>query len=407
MSSTWTTWMVRFFALSLFLSLGANFTPFNRNVTALIIIGAALIVVVRGSHKAKLVPRFIMDILDRLTNKRALEEKIEKNQQQTLVIDADALASHVKSKVIGQDEVADEVAAQIRRRIAGRRKDKPIAVFCFAGPPGVGKTYFSKVLCERLYGDEAQLAFFDMSQYSQPHAAASLFGQAKGYVGSDTFGGLTAALRDRPACVVLLDEFEKAHPEVMKRFLTAWNDGFVTEASTGKKISTNEAIFILTTNAAASRMGEVWEQHKDDHDERARVTRVLLEEASFPPEVLSRIDMIFNFKPLVGLDVARVVGLEIEKLVDQFGLALAEGGIDADILFEALRRQDVLGTSGVREIARAMEREIADSLIDAKQAGAELISLEYHDGAIRAIAHAHDNDGSAPSAPANAQETES
>ena len=115
-----------------------------------------------------------------------------------------------------------------------------------------------------------------MSQFGQPHAAASLFGQARGYVGSTSYGSLTAALRDQPESIVLLDEFEKAHPEVHKRFLTAWNDGFVTEVSDGARVATTDAIFILTTNAASRRIGEMARSTGtaggalDDDQERAR-----------------------------------------------------------------------------------------------------------------------------------------
>src|SRR5438128_120242 len=134
-----------------------------------------------------------------------------------------------------------------------------------------------------------------------------------------------ANLRDVPDDIVLLDEFEKAHPEVHKRFLTAWNDGFVTEVSDGARVATNEAIFILTTNAASRRIGEIAETSAVEADEAARLAKAALADAQFAPEVLSRIDEVFAFRALKGLDIARVVALELETLTKQFGLAIADG----------------------------------------------------------------------------------
>jgi ATP-dependent Clp protease ATP-binding subunit ClpA len=332
-------------------------------------------------REAGLLPRFVMDVLNRLSNKAALEQALQKRKQTLELIDANELAEFLKSRIIGQDAVCDEVAAHLRRRLAARRPDKPLAVFCFAGPPGVGKTYFAKVLAEKLYGSEKYLLFFDMSQYGQPLAASSLFGSPRGYVGSNTYGAMTAALRDTPNAVVLLDEFEKAHPEVHKRFLTAWNDGFMTEASDGAKISTAGAIFIITTNAAAKQIGELAQRYANDRDELTRTSKeALREQGGFAPEVLSRIDRVFSFAALEGLDVARVVALEIERLVKSYGLAVADGGIDATILLEAIDRNKALAAGGVRELARAIEADVADGLIDAKAAGATMVRLSK-DGA--------------------------
>ena len=252
-----------------------------------------------------------------------------------------------------------------------------MAVFCFAGPPGVGKTYFAKVLAEKLFGDEKFLLFFDMAQYAQSISASSLFGAARGYVGSNTYGALTAALRDTPNAVILLDEFEKAHGEVHKRFLTAWNDGFITEISDGAKIATTGAIFILTTNAASRTIGELAVRFAADRDELTRSSKeALREQGGFAPEVLSRIDRVFSFAPLNGLDVARVVALEIEALVAAYGLAIADGGIDPAILLDAIDRNKALAASGgVRELARAIETDVADGLIDAKEAGVGTVRL--------------------------------
>jgi ATP-dependent Clp protease ATP-binding subunit ClpA len=332
---------------------------------------AVAIFLFRGSY----LPRFIMDILDRLSNKTTLQDAYEKRSQQLTTINAEQLTDRIASRVIGQNEAVGAIASQLRRRIAAKRIDKPVAVFCLAGSPGVGKTHFAKVLAEELFGGRSHLHFFDMSQFGQPHAAASLFGQARGYVGSQNYGALTAALRDVPNAVVLLDEFEKAHPEVHKRFLTAWNDGFVTEVSDGARVSTNEAIFILTTNAASRRIGEIAEQTGESAEELGRLAKAALSDAQFAPEVLSRVDEVFAFRPLKGLDIARVVALEIEALTQQFGLKIAGGGIDPRILMNAIEALSGKMQGGVRDMTRAIERQVTDGLIDARGSGASEIRL--------------------------------
>lgn len=327
-----------------------------------------------------------MDILDLATSKDDLAALLEAHKQKFNTIDAVELAGYIKARVIGQDKVADDVASQIRRRLVMKQRGKPVGVFCFAGPPGVGKTYFAKVLAEKMYGDKKALQFFDMSQYGQAHACSTLFGQSKGYVGSDSYGKLTAALRDYPKCIVLLDEFEKADSEVHKRFLTAWNDGFITEASDGKKISTTDAVFILTTNAAAEKVGELAKTYADDRDMLVKTTKTCLQEAGFAPEVLSRIDHVFAFCSLEGMDVARVVALEVIALLDQYDLKLADQGIDPTILLDAIAKSDKGVQTNVREIARSIEQQLGDSLLEAKEAGAKTVRIISNDGVIVAEA---------------------
>ncbi len=326
----------------------------------------------------------LMDILDRLTNRQVLENKIAE-EPQAIVIDSDKLANALKSKVIGQDAVCEDMAQQIRRRLALKQRGKPVGIFMLAGPPGTGKSYLAKCLATEL---QKKLFHFDMTQFSSgAYAASQLFGAAKGYVGSDTYGKLTAALRDTPDAVILLDEFEKAHSEVHKNFLTAWNDGFVTEASDGKQISSTEAIFVLTTNAATDALQALSETYVNDVDELRRSSINALHEAGFAPEVLNRIDRVFVFKPLSGLDIARVTALEIEVMIKGYDLDIAEGGIDPDILFDMMKRQQRLGMgASSRDLLRAVEESIADTLISAKQKGYKTVKLVARDGVVKAEA---------------------
>lgn len=312
--------------------------------------------------------KFMGDILDRLTNPEALRGALKVDPPagpMSIEIDAPALAAKLKDKLFGQNAVCDDVAREVKRRAARTARTVPLGVFFFVGPPATGKTHFAKLLADAMPADFGVI-FIEMAQHSEPHTAASLFGQPKGYVGSDRYGTITGELRNNSRRVVILDEFEKAHREVQEKFLSAWNDGFLTESSTGEKVATVNAIFIVTSNAAQREVAELAQSYVGDREGLSQACKRALA-GHFSAPVLSRVDRVFPFLPLGDEDLARLIAGQIERSAGEFELELAEGGLDYRILLGAIRearRTD----ADAREIGRMVSRTIDDELIAFKDA---------------------------------------
>lgn len=329
-----------------------------------------------------------MRMLDRYTDRHALGGMIESRglsgKQRAEKFDAETIGAQLREEIIGQDVTIDEVVTTLRRRLAMMQREKPVAVLLFAGPPGVGKTELAKQM-GRVMG--RPFLAFDMSMCASPEGATTLFGSPKGYSGSDTYGKLTGGLRAKPNAIVLLDEVEKASPDVMTRFLTAFNDGYVSEASNDDKIPTNRAIFIMTTNAASQQIADL-SKTVTDRDQLIKSVKDALKEAKFKPEVLSRIDRVFAFDPIENPeDIADLTIVAIRRLARDYGLDLVqdERAIAPEVLFQMIERAELLqGAGGVREVVRALEDGLADEMIRLRdEKGAKRIRVlhdEDHDG---------------------------
>jgi len=305
--------------------------------------------------------------------RRNLVPKASAPEATASFLDSTWLAATLKSRVPGQSRVCDQVARTLRIRLAMMRGTQPLAKFLFAGPPGTGKTFLAKQLALAL---QRPLLHLDMAQFSDAATVTQLFGAQKGSTGSDRHGVLTGGLRTTPNAIVLLDKIEKAHPAVHKKVLTALKEGFIMEASDGQRVSTVDSLFILTTSAASEELGQLADHNAQRPEDLAGAATSVLRKAGFAPEVLSRIDDIMVFPPLKGMDIARVVALEIEAIVHRFGLEISGQGIDVQLLFSLMEgRAAAKPPCPLRDLIRAIEKSIAPSLAAAKEAGVASVRI--------------------------------
>ena len=280
----------------------------------------------------------------------------EKEQSQLI-----HLASDLKSHVIGQDDAVDKIAKAIRRnRVGLGSPNRPIGSFLFVGPTGVGKTELSKQLAIELFGSADSMIRFDMSEYMEKHSVAKLVGAPPGYVGYEEAGQLTERVRRNPYSLILLDEVEKAHPDVMHMFLQVLDDGRLTDGQ-GRTVSFKDTIIIMTSNAGT---GKVEASVGFGAAREGRTNSVLGELGNFfSPEFMNRFDGIIEFKALSKDNLLQIVDLMLEDVNNR----LASNDIHLDVTTKVKEKLVDLGYDpkmGARPLRRTIQDHIEDAITD-------------------------------------------
>ncbi|GGH75429.1 ATP-dependent Clp protease ATP-binding subunit ClpE [Pullulanibacillus pueri] len=272
------------------------------------------------------------------------------------------LPERLNEKVIGQQEAVEKVAKAIRRNRAGfRRKNRPIGSFLFVGPTGVGKTELSKTLAEEMFGNREAMIRLDMSEYMEKHSVSKLIGSPPGYVGHEEAGQLTERVRRKPYSIILLDEIEKAHPDVQHMFLQILEDGRLTD-SQGRTVSFKDTVIIMTSNAGSTvKKITVGFGADEKASEQPSVVQGLSD--YFRPEFLNRFDAIVAFNALTKEHLVKIVDLMLEEVKE----AAQAQNIDIEVTHEAKVKLAELGydpTFGARPLRRVIEEQIEDAIAD-------------------------------------------
>ncbi len=267
------------------------------------------------------------------------------------------MEERLHKRIVGQDEAVIAVANTIRRARAGLQDpNRPLGSFLFLGPTGVGKTELAKALAEFLFDDEQAIVRIDMSEYMEKHSVARLIGAPPGYVGYEEGGYLTEAIRRRPYSIVLLDEIEKAHPEVFNVLLQVLDDGRLTDGQ-GRTVDFKNTVIIMTSNIGSQWIAEIGP--KDYGEMKRRVHEAL--KLHFKPEFLNRIDEIIIFRSLTPEDIKAIVKLQLDILSRR----VKEKGIElsfTDKLKEYLAKEGYEPAYGARPLRRLIQRKIQNEL---------------------------------------------
>jgi ATP-dependent Clp protease ATP-binding subunit ClpB len=299
---------------------------------------------------------------------RLMEGEVEKLIQ---------MEERLHERVIGQDEAIEAVSNALRRSRAGLSDpNRPIGSFLFLGPTGVGKTELAKSLTELMFDSEQAIVRLDMSEYMEKHTVARLIGAPPGYVGYEEGGQLTEAVRRRPYAVVLLDEIEKAHPDVFNTLLQIMDDGRLTDGQ-GRTVSFTNTVLIMTSNVGSDRIvGEAVDERM-----REQIEEVLT--ATFKPEFLNRIDDTVIFHRLSKQDIGRIVELQVDQLVAR----VRERGIEIELTDEARTLLGNLGydpTYGARPLKRVIQKQLVDKLalkiLEGEFSEGDVVEVKAEDG---------------------------
>ena len=293
------------------------------------------------------------------------------------------LESRLKKRIIGQDGAVNAVAAAVRRsRIRLSAKKRP-ASFIFVGPTGVGKTELVKVLSEELFNNVEPLIRLDMSEFMEKHSVSRIIGSPPGYVGYDEAGQLTEKVRRRPYSIVLFDEIEKAHPDVMNILLQILDEGRITDAQ-GRQISFENTIIIMTSNAGSERQGSALGFDKTRYDDARDKAETSLREF-LRPEFIARVDEVVVFRPLTEEDMQKIAALMLEELRQGLAERDIKFGWDSGVL--RLAASEAYGhKSGARDLRNVLRRRVEDPicalLAGCPEQPPALIHAEEKDGEI-------------------------